>query len=356
MSYATRIQCLDGLRGVAALGILFFHFNLFFLPQARLPFVGRAYLAVDLFFLLSGFVMAHVYGHLLASNWRAHWMQYVKARFARIYPLFVVTTLAMILMAALSHFPLLYVSFSGRSLTLQPVLLQQWASGLSWNYPSWSISTEAEAYVVFVLSAGVLVAGRYPRLIAVCCAGVVIALSIAGSGSLNWFVGIPALLRTLAEFSLGVLIYRAYMNSPRCWGKWAMILAIPLMVLTKMTHLDFFMVGAFGCLIYYAANATDVFGRLLSSQPLVTLGNWSYGIYLWHAPTHYAVMISLIALGYPVSGLSQSTSRLLLFSTAALVVGIAAFHYRYFETPLRRFIMRSRSVALPDSAKVLPLG
>jgi peptidoglycan/LPS O-acetylase OafA/YrhL len=67
------------------------------------PFVGRAYLAVDLFFLLSGFVMAHVYGRLLTSDRRAHWLLFARARFARIYPLFALTTLAMFAIAAVSH-------------------------------------------------------------------------------------------------------------------------------------------------------------------------------------------------------------------------------------------------------------
>ncbi len=57
-----RIPSLDGLRGIAALAIMLFHFNIFFVPQARFPALGHAYLAVDLFFLLSGLVMAHVYG------------------------------------------------------------------------------------------------------------------------------------------------------------------------------------------------------------------------------------------------------------------------------------------------------
>src|SRR5215469_3083778 len=154
MSYTTRIPCLDGLRGLAALAVMLFHFNIFFLPQARLPFVGRGYLAVDLFFLLSGFVMAHVYGSLLASNWRVHALQFARARFARLYPLFAVTTLAMAIIFTLSQMPLKIVSFSGRSLALQPFLLQEWASSLSWDYPSWSISTEAEAYVSFVFCSG----------------------------------------------------------------------------------------------------------------------------------------------------------------------------------------------------------
>jgi peptidoglycan/LPS O-acetylase OafA/YrhL len=355
MSYASRIPCLDGLRGIAALGVMLFHFNLFYLPQAHLPFVGRAYLAVDLFFLLSGFVMAHVYGRLLASNWRAHWLEYGRARFARIYPLFAVTTLTMVLVVALSHMPLVFVSFSGRSLALQPILLQQWASGLSWDYPSWSISTEAESYVVFIFSASILLVGKHPRLIAVCCAVVVAALSITRGGSLNCFVGLSALLRTLAEFSLGVLLYRAHLDSAEFVRKWTIIFVIPLVVLTKITHLDFFMVGAFGCLIYYCASATDAVGRFLNSRPLFAVGNWSYGIYLWQAPTHYAVMASFVAVGYPVSSLGEFSARLLLFTTAVFVVGLSALHYRYFEMPVRRFINRSCWIGLLRG-RVLPPG
>jgi peptidoglycan/LPS O-acetylase OafA/YrhL len=347
MSYARRIACLDGLRGIAAIAVMSFHFNLFFLPQARLfeivPFVGRAYLAVDLFFLLSGFVMAHVYGHLLASNWRAHWSEFAIARFARIYPLFAVTTLAMILLFALSKTPLIFVSFSADSLVLQPFLLQQWASGLGWNYPSWSISTEAEAYLLFVFFAGLLLTGKYPRVIGACCFAVVAALSIAERGSLNLYVGIPALLRTLAEFSLGVLLYRAYSGDARVPRKWVVILLIIFVSLAELTHLDFLFVGAFGCLIYFCANATDAFGRLLDSRPFRALGNWSYSIYLWHVPTHYAVMIAFAGIGYPLRNLDLLSARLLLLVTALAVVGLSALHYQYFELPVRRFMLRSRA-------------
>jgi peptidoglycan/LPS O-acetylase OafA/YrhL len=336
---------MDGLRGLAAIAVILFHFNIFFLPQARLsdivPFVGRAYLAVDLFFLLSGFVMAHVYGRLLASNWRAHWRAFARARFARIYPLFAVTTLAMIIAVALFHTPLIGVSFSGRSLALQPFLLQQWVSGLSWDYPSWSISTEAEAYTLFVFCAGVLVKGKHPRLIAAGCAAIVAALCIRNGGSLNLFGGVSALLRTLAEFSLGVLLHRAHSNDVGSPRTWAAFLSVTLVGVAGITHLDFFFVGALGCFIYYCANATHALGRLLNSRPLGALGNWSYSIYLWHAPTHYVVMGAFFAIGYPVSNLGLSSARLLLLATILLVVGISGLHYRYFETPVRRFILRS---------------
>ena len=344
MSSGTRLPCLDGLRGVAAVAVMLFHFNIFFLPQARLPFVGPAYLAVDLFFLLSGFVMAHVYGRLLASSWQAHWWEFARARFARIYPVFAMATLVMMIAVALFKTPL--VSFTARSLWLQPFLLQQWASGLSWDYPSWSISTEAEAYIFFVFAAGLLLTGKHPRSIAACCVAIIAALSIAQSGSLNSFIGVSALLRTLSEFSLGVLLYRAHLHDTMFSRKWAAMLFVLFVSLWAITRLDFFVVVAFGCLIYHAASTKNTYGRLLNSRPLIALGNWSYSIYLWHAPTHYVVMALFAANGLPVNNLGLVSSRLLLLVTGVAVVGLSAFSYQYFEIPVRRFVLYSRPVGV----------
>lgn len=345
MSCAARIRCLDGLRGIAAIAVMLFHFNIFFLPQARLsdvvPSLGRAYLAVDLFFLLSGFVMAHVYGSRLASDWRAHWLDFARARFARIYPLFAFSTLTMVALVALSHIPLIYVSFSGRALILHPFLLQQWASGLNWDYPSWSISTEVEAYIFFVFFAGLLLTGKHPRLIAACCLAIVAVLSIAMGGSLNLCTGVYALVRTLAEFSLGVLLYRAHSVGSRFPTKWAAITVALVVALAKISHQDFLVVPAFGYLIHYSANATHAFARLLNSRPFVALGNWSFSIYLWHVPTHYAVMAAFAAAGFPVTNLDLSTARLLVLATAFVVVGLSAFQYHYLETPVRRLMLLS---------------
>jgi peptidoglycan/LPS O-acetylase OafA/YrhL len=212
VSHEKRIPCQDGLRGVAAIAVMLFHFNLFYLPQAWLsdvvPLVTRAYLGVDLFYMLSGFVMAHVYGRLLASNWQAHWLDFAVARVARIYPAFAVTLLTMMIVVTLTNMPLQMVIFSGRSLALQPMLLQQWASDLSWDYPSWSVSTEAEAYIFFVFSANLLVTGRRPLLFALCCVAIVVGLNVSHGPLITSHTGFSALLRTLAEFSLGVLLYR----------------------------------------------------------------------------------------------------------------------------------------------------
>jgi peptidoglycan/LPS O-acetylase OafA/YrhL len=338
MSGARRVASLDGLRGVAALTVMAFHFNLFFLPQAGfstiVPFLNRAYLAVDLFFLLSGFVMAHVYGRQLAANREAHWRRFVLARFARLYPLFAIATLTMVVLVALYHVHEDGVSFSGRSLALEALMLQQWCSGLSWDYPSWSISTEAEAYIFFIFFAGILLAGKYPRLMIMCCILVLAVLSARDRGSINYFAGVLALLRTLAGFSLGVLTYRYYLSRTEDMCKWSGIIAILLLYLAALSRIDFIAICGFALLIIHCAHATTLFAILLKTHPLVMLGNWSYSIYLWHVPVYLAVMVGFAANHHPVSQLNPPSARLLLLATMLAVVALSAIHYRYVEIPI----------------------
>ncbi len=347
MSATSRIASLDGLRGIAAVGVMIFHFNYFFLPQAALtsmlpfmrPILDHAYLGVDLFFLMSGFVMAHVYGQKLSSNWRAHWRDFATMRFARIYPLFVLTTLVMVVTHALAHIPLSWISFSSRSLALQPLLLQEWG-GLSWNYSSWSVSTEAAAYTFFVFSAGALVTGKYPRVIAAICVAILAALCIKHGGRLHLFTGVPALLRTIAEFSLGALLYRAHLAAKTSSGIWPALLAVVCVVLAALTRWDISTVGVFAYLVYYGANATTLLARLLSSAPAIAIGAWSYSIFLWHVPAHYAVMAMFSAYGHPTETLDVTTARLLMLATMLGVVCLSALTFNCFEVPARRLIRR----------------
>jgi peptidoglycan/LPS O-acetylase OafA/YrhL len=348
LSATGRIASLDGLRGMAAVGVMIFHFNYFFLPQAALtsalplmrPILDHLYLGVDLFFLMSGFVMAHVYGQKLASDWRAHWRDFAIMRFARIYPLFALTTLVMVITHALSHRSLLWISFSGRSLALQPLLLQVWG-GLSWNYASWSISTETAAYVFFVFSAGALVTGKYPRVIAASCVAILVVLCIKRGGWLHLFTGAAALVRTITEFSIGALLYRAHVGAKTSSGLWPALLATVCLVVPALTRWDIATVGVFAYLIYYGANPTTVLARLLSSPPAIAVGAWSYSIFLWHAPVHYAVMAMASASGHPTETLGVTTARWLMLATMLAVICLSALTFNWFEVPARRLIRRT---------------
>jgi peptidoglycan/LPS O-acetylase OafA/YrhL len=205
---------------------------------------------------------------------------------------------------------------------------------------------------LFVFFARPLVTGKYPCLIATCCIAILAGLSIAGGGRLDFTHGFGVQLRTLAEFSLGALLYRAHTGNAEVPGlrKWAAVLSILFVGLAIVSRLDFLIVGAFACLVYYAVNARNALGRLLNSRPSVALGNYSYSIYLWHAPTHCAVMAAFAATGNPVDNLGLSSARLLLFTTTLVVIGLSAVNYQCFEKPMRRVIVRA--IGDLDRAKV----
>ena len=341
----TRIAALDGLRGLGALLVMLFHFDVFYLPQAGLsrafPGLTHGYLGVDLFFLLSGFVMAHVYGVEMGANWRAHWFEFARARVARIYPMFLLATLAMVVAYAVCRRPLNMVAFTGTTLVLQPALLQYLHGGLSWNYPTWSIGTEAAAYLYFVLYADMLMYGKRPSWLAWAWAGVVCAIAVRHTGSLNLFAGPLALLRTLAEFTLGALLYRAHRDQAPSARTWPLALAGVAAALAAWTRWDPFSVLAFACAIYHAVGGSGLLARALNSRAAVALGVWSYAVYLLHAPVHYTVDAVMAATGHPLRELSVSQARVAMGLTVLAVIALAALAHRWIEVPMRRWVLRA---------------
>jgi peptidoglycan/LPS O-acetylase OafA/YrhL len=126
-----------------------------------------------------------------------------------------------------------------------------------------------------------------------------------------------------------------------------------------ITHLDFLIVAGFIGVVHYCVNTpNELPGRLLNSRPAVALGNWSYSIYLWHAPAHYCVMAIFATFAHPVAGLSLSSARLLVLATTLAIVAISAVHYEYFEKPMRRRIsnLASRVLRRDKLSTALPIA
>ena len=131
ISQRTEISALTSLRGVAALTVLIFHV----IPGFR------GYLAVDLFFLLSGFVLTHVY-HEIELTWQSYF-SFSKARLARIYPVHLM--MLVVLLPMLDTRP----DFSSGGLLSSLLFMQSPWHSICWNYASWSISAEWHSYLLF---------------------------------------------------------------------------------------------------------------------------------------------------------------------------------------------------------------
>lgn len=162
----SEIKSLTALRGVAAAWVVLFHYRPHFSPIISGPWIEKGYLAVDFFFVLSGFVLFYVYSESL-KNSTFRYREFLARRVARIYPVHLTTLIVAIV-----------IFYIGGRLGLVPraqdhlsdawahfVLLHAWGvtTGMHLNYPSWSISAEFLAYTIFPLVA--LIALRIqPRL------------------------------------------------------------------------------------------------------------------------------------------------------------------------------------------------
>src|SRR2546423_8216468 len=173
----TQVRSLTALRGLAAWWVVLYHFDTYllpYLPTWAFYFVSKGYLAVDLFFCLSGFVIYFNYGNLNVLSAREVRVFYLK-RFAKIYPLHLFTIGLYVLllgMLLLAHRGIPPGRFSGESLLMNVLLVQDWApADMTWNVPSWSISAEFAAYLLFPLV--VLMARKIGRRIPVSLVAIV---------------------------------------------------------------------------------------------------------------------------------------------------------------------------------------
>jgi peptidoglycan/LPS O-acetylase OafA/YrhL len=364
---------LTALRGVAALCVVLFHapgigLGSYFISATN--FVLRSYLWVDFFFVLSGFVLMHAYGAFFRDDiGTGAFMRYLRARFARIYPLH--ATMLLFLLAVdiarrcvFDHHP---AEFSDLALDVRlapsafvPGALLVHSLGLlsfdSWNDPSWSISCEAAVYFLFPALCLALV--RAPRHVG--------AALVAGGAALLWLIYFRArphdldvtstfgFFRCFAEFSLGMCCYAYYAHrgAPR-WlaGDGAALAIVAALVLEFHFDVsDLIAVPLFCALILAAAGNAGRFGAVLLTRPLQWLGDISYSIYLVHWPLMVVIAMAI----YAVTGIDPTTGGFdIMPRVGFLGVAVAAtlvasnFTYRMIEVPLRQMIAGRRPVTRP---------
>lgn len=340
---SSELPSLTALRGIAALFVVIFHLSMFLVPGAHLvdlaPWLGKGYLSVDLFFLLSGFVIAHVYGNRLATMPDAR--RFLRARIARLYPLHLVTLAAIGLGVLLFPFPSSDPAYRWPQFPLAALMLQNWYDVGCWNYPAWSIGNECVAYVVFVFASRSLLHGRWPVQVALVCAATVVLVCASNGGDLDVYVQLPALLRAIAEFTLGVLLYRAWRGRPAMVRRSARLMLLPALVLALTVPFDAMWLPVFAAALILAVEAKGVLATALNVGPLIWLGNLSYSIYMWHAPVHIALTAVLARLGIDAYTLPPRPALLLVAVALALIFAIASAGYRWVERPARRAINAS---------------
>jgi peptidoglycan/LPS O-acetylase OafA/YrhL len=369
-SAVSQLPSLTALRGLAALWVVLFHYTALYFPRLDMTghssLIGKGYLAVDLFFMLSGFVMTHVYFRTFCDSVKENYRSFLVARIARLYPLHVVVLLLFVATALLVQLPA-YASTGNaegipltgtRSLAaaIANLFMLQGLSAehLSWNYPSWSISVEFMAYLAFPLVLPLVWRASVRAKLAV-LAAISAALSLFGylsGGDFNQWGGPLVLLRCLPEFLLGTLIYSAY--RARLWTHWFAADAVGLVALAVAIlclHLrapDLLIVALFPVLVLAAVGNTGNVARAINAAPLVWLGEISYSLYLIHGFVQYAATLALGHFGmHENADLSIGASFALLAVMLAVCFAGAHLSYRGIEIGWRKHL---RALLAADGA------
>lgn len=358
-----QIRAHTGLRGIAALLVVAYHLQ--FGKVYRLPFESstflfkRSYLMVDLFFILSGFIISYVYraDRRARFTW-AETKSFLFSRFARIYPLHFVTMLYLLLFAVgssalLSLVGHQYQPLSAKSFTdwlLQLLLLNAWIPGyVAWNIPSWSISAEMFAYALFpAIVALHLLRPRltYAALITTSLAFYVyIAVT---SGSLDIVAGL-APLRCIAGFSVGMLLYhfRALpARAPSAILSWLQLIAVAWASLALANRVsDPLVIPAFALIVATTWPDRGIVAAAIRSHPFEWLGEISYSVYLLHVPLGTTLGFFFDRIE-PRLGVAPQIGRTLwLVLIYSVVLAGATLSYRFIEAPARRALLRWRGSA-----------
>ncbi len=372
-----RFEALDAWRGVCALLVVLFHFCfLFESPLVGTRLVSNAYLFVDFFFVLSGFVVCHAYRHRLADG--PSWMSFVVRRFGRLWPLHATMLAAFVAFIGLANllphperlnFTWGPSEFSAIGIPLHALLLNAVnLHGMAWNAPSWSIGAEFYTYLLFG-AACVLAGRRLPAAAAVLALASLALLAKVSPTYMNSTADF-GLFRCVAGFFTGV---GAYQLHAALSGR---LVRLPVWIATVVEGALVALVGAF---VIHAGRGPDavaalslaapvvfalavlVFARerghvsrLLKARPLAALGRWSYSIYMGHQLVLVAALYAVWAYAgwqglaletqivveghtktlYAVGGSAGSLA--LLAVILGLVVALAAFTYARVEEPARR--------------------
>ena len=380
MKPVTYFSNLTPLRGIAALLTVIFHVSLMAGPLAfNTEVLNRMYLMVDFFFVLSGFIMCHVYGDLFSGEvTMPAFKKFTIARFARVYPLHFITLLYTIILFSVTaklgipKVPVLQVENSGYSiftnlLLLQSMNLHHW---FSWVHASWSISTEWWAYMVFpflVMPFSKLSSAGKIAVTLLCFGGYLfitfIIMPIVPFPAEIPFVKMdPAWLtvnvayqfgfiRCLCGFVLGMMMYQGFKTD---WGK--KILANGYVFLTAAAGLflsmhfglpDVVTISFLPFILLSAAYGSPSINKVLSVKALQKIGDWSFSIYLVHQPLLYTIG-SITAYYNPVNpnnpsaGPPPAPSLLVAWAICvgfiALTLFVSSLTYRFWEVPARKWI------------------
>ena len=305
--------------------------------------VGKGYLGVELFFVLSGFILSHVYLQA-AGEKRFSYRGFLWARVARVYPLHLFTLIGVGVLATVAMAAGMGVDPNVRNWAALPAnLLMLHAWGLApvagWNHPSWSISAEWFAYLCFPLFAFVFWRLRARPVAAALGAAAFMVILYFGFHQVAGFSLTEATiqwgaLRIVPCFALGCALYLVYRRAPLKAPWLCSAVSFGLMILSAALGLwDGVTVLLSGALILSLASLPNERAVWLASRPAVYLGEISYSVYMVCVPW------KLLSVGLAAKLFDAPDKQFQIFvwlGVVALLPVAAAVSYHLVERPARK--------------------
>ena len=342
-----RFESLTGLRFLLAIWIAYFHVGHMYDHNGfgALPILELGVARVDVFFVLSGFVLTHIYW---SSRGRPfEFGSFMLARVARIYPLYLFALLAIIGYLTLGFIMGKGAELSGYTATgLVANLFMLQSTGLvdagMWNFPAWAISAEFAGYLAFPLFIWLAtkMKDRPYLFFAICLANVFVIdqlmASVFGQHMAESTMS-GGFLRGAAVMLAGVgarVAFEKFETTSFRAGLFALAGAT-CAISAAVNHLGTAFVAFGGALIIMGLARIDQLGRTTTfSRPsLCRLGSWSYAIFILHVPIYMVVKNALDVIGFPLE-----VNALTSLGMVAIVTLVSWPVHMLIEEPCRKFI------------------
>jgi peptidoglycan/LPS O-acetylase OafA/YrhL len=343
-----RIKPLDGLRAIAAFGVVWIHtwgtysspsLNLFSVNLYRL--IAIAGNGVDFFFVISGFCMYLILGH---KEFNKHsYFDFLYRRFLRIAPAFYLSVLiyALLIKISFDQFSFWYDVF------FHLLFLNNIVTGNTISGPFWSICTEWHFYMLLPFFICVSAKVTFIKTLVLFSFFSIIMTCFMNAGYLDYKWWEQQILIRFSEFAVGIgsaYIYLQKKRKPILFVKYGIFIGIIIMYfgrLLKFTPVlqhagqsmfllkslaDPIMTFGFGIILLHVVTQKSLMAKWLSGTIINYLGRISYSIYLWHSLS--IIILSPILFKLPFKNLNVIPAFLLISFTTII---ISHFSYRYLE-------------------------
>lgn len=356
------LQALTSLRGIAAIFVMCHHFMFVVMVDVGglIPsrLFEKSYLWVDLFFILSGFVLAYVYHHTFQNGLAAtSYRTFMLARFVRVYPLHLFMVCVFVGYEGLQWFlvnqevpqgihhlpPPFSTKQSIDTLVTNLLLIQtlHWQS--YWNEPAWSISAEWITYFIVPVTIHQLYRLSENGLVRVAIAALIPLIAIEwhfGDLGLH-YAGWPMLVRCFCEASLGIVAFRCYqLGRLQTLASGELLLPVLFLnlVILAVPGPGVPSVIAFAWLVLCASRLPNNRKHVLNEPVLIYLGKISYSIYL----VHWLIVDVVRDVGLVLTGTQvhhELTIEIEIFAVtimSAVTIGLSVLTYHFVELPIRQ--------------------